>query len=302
MTRKVLLLGSGGQLGMELACRFSDLDLIALDRRGADLSHPESLRSVIREARPGLILNAAAYTAVDRAESEPELADTINHRAVRVIAEEAQRIGALLVHYSTDYVFDGSKQAPWAEDDGTAPLNIYGASKLAGEQAIAAACENYLVLRTSWVYAGHGQNFLRTMLRLGAERPVLRVVNDQLGAPTSAAALAEATRQIVERAQEGSDTFADVYHATCGGKTTWDGFARTIFDIQADLAPAMHRPQVEGIPASEYPTPAQRPQNSVLDNGKLRERFGIQLPTWENALREVMARVLAAAQTGTIQE
>ncbi len=282
------------------------MELLALDRRDADLSKPESLRAVLRAARPNLILNAAAYTAVDRAESEPELADLVNHQAPRVLAEEAHRLGALLIHYSTDYVFDGTKSGPWLEDDSPSPLSTYGAGKLKGEQAIAASCENYLILRTSWVYANHGNNFLRTMLRLGAERSVLRVVNDQWGAPTSAAALADATRAMADRMDEAPAQRAGIYHATCSGKTTWCGFAEAIFEAQAE---AQSRtgvgkvlPRVEGIAGADYPTPALRPKNSVLDNSKLRTRFNVQLPAWEDALLEVMANHREPHHTGTIKK
>jgi dTDP-4-dehydrorhamnose reductase len=287
---------------MELARRFQDMDPLALDRRDADLGQPESLRAVLRTARPDLILNAAAYTAVDRAESEPELADLVNHQSPRVLAEEAHRVGALLVHYSTDYVFDGMKPGPWLEDDQPAPLNTYGASKLKGEQAIAASCESFLILRTSWVYAGHGHNFLRTMLRLGVEQPVLRVVSDQWGAPTSAAALAEATRAMTDRMSRTSDQRTGVYHATCSGKTTWLGFAEAIFQAQAEAATGKARPRVEGIASADYPTPALRPKNSVLDNRKLWESFNIQLPAWEVALRQVMARDCKSEHIGTIEK
>jgi dTDP-4-dehydrorhamnose reductase len=289
---RVLLLGASGQLGTELARAFRDADIVAPGRRDADFAHPESLRSIVREAQPGLILNAAAYTAVDKAESEPQLADAVNHRGPRVLAEEADRAGALLLHYSTDYVFDGSKREPWVETDATAPLNVYGATKAAGEQAIAAACRHHVILRTSWLYAAHGHNFLRTMLRLGAERSVLRVVNDQWGAPTSASALADATRALVDRIEQGAaagaEAWAGVYHATCGGSTTWHGFAEAIFASANLRDPGAAWAKLEGISCEQYPTPARRPRNSVLANEKLRQRFGMQLPEWKNALRGVL--------------
>ena len=285
--KRVLLLGSTGQLGFELTERFRKADLLALDRRSADLSQPESLRDVVRSFRPEIILNAAAYTAVDRAESEPDLADRVNHRAVRVLAEEAERLRALLVHYSTDYVFDGSKSEAWVETDTPAPLNVYGATKLAGEQAITATCPRHIILRTSWVYSARGHNFLLTMLRLGRERDVLRVVNDQWGAPTSAAALAEATREMIDRLTgedtENPETWAGVYHATCGGQTSWCGFAKAVFAEAIGCEPRKW-PQVEGIASENYPTPARRPRNSVLLNRRLKERFSIELPKWEVAL------------------
>jgi dTDP-4-dehydrorhamnose reductase len=292
----VLLLGATGQLGAELARAFHDRNLQALDRQMADFAHPESLRGVVRNMRPALIVNAAAYTAVDRAESEPAMADIVNHQSPRVLAEEAERAGALLIHYSTDYVFDGKKSEPWVETDLPAPLNVYGATKLAGEQAIAKSCRHYLILRTSWVYGPHGSNFLRTMLRLGLERPVLKVVNDQWGAPTSSAALANATRSIVDRldvtarSRQGEDVlpgqWAGVYHVTCAGKTNWCAFAEAIFDAAAKVG-FFSRPQVCGIPGVAYPTAARRPLNSVLSNQKVLDTFGVQMPHWERDLEAV---------------
>ncbi len=301
--RRVLLLGSTGQVGAELARQFRDTELIAPSRQAADLSRPESLRALVHAARPEVILNAAAYTAVDRAEGEPELADRVNHVAVRVLAEEAERAKALLVHYSTDYVFDGNQSEPWVETDLPAPLNVYGATKLAGERAIAAACSRYLVLRTSWVYAACGHNFLQTMLRLGRERDLLRVVDDQWGAPTTAEALAGATRAAVDRifAENAAapELWSGVYHATCGGQTSWYGFAQAIFAEAAKKEPRAW-PRVEAIATEQYPTPAKRPRHSVLSNGKLAEQFGVQLPHWEQGLHltfEQLAR--QSPQVGT---
>ena len=281
---RVLLLGASGQVGGELARHFSDMELTVPGRVVADLGQPESLRLLVRQVKPEIILNAAAYTAVDRAELEPELADCVNHLAPAVLAEEAERAGALLVHYSTDYVFDGSKATPWLEADAPAPLNVYGASKLAGEQAIMAACSKHLILRTSWVYGFTGHNFLKTMLRMGREREVLRVVDDQQGAPTTASALATATREIADCLQgDAAGNWSGVYHATCAGATTWYGFAKAIF---AEAARLDHRawPQVEPIATELFPTPAKRPRNSVLSNDKLHKRFGVQLPEWEPEL------------------
>jgi dTDP-4-dehydrorhamnose reductase len=277
--RKFLLLGAKGQVGTELRRSFAgDGEVIACDRRQADLSQPEVLRELVREVRPDVILNAAAYTAVDRAESEPELAMTINAAAPRVLAEEAAKTGALLVHYSTDYVFDGTKARPWIETDATNPLSVYGKTKLAGEQAIQEVGGNYLIFRTSWVFGPHGHNFLLTMLRLGKERPQLRIVDDQIGAPTASAEIARATRAVLEvftSAERG------IYHMTCAGQTSWYGFARAIF---AD-APA---PEVLPIASTEYPTPAKRPRNSVLSNEKLKATFGVGLSDWQEALRQAL--------------
>jgi dTDP-4-dehydrorhamnose reductase len=277
--KRFLILGAQGQLGMELQSAFQDAGhVIACGRTACDLSDPSSIRAVIREAPPDVILNAAAYTAVDRAESEPDLAMRINGDAPGVLAEEAKKHNALLIHYSTDYVFDGTKPGPWVEDDRVFPLNIYGATKLAGEQNAQQAGGRFLIFRTSWIFSPRGNNFLRTMLHLGQERDELGVVNDQRGAPTSALALATATRQVVD-SNLGDAT--GIYHMTCAGETTWFGFAQSIFSkAQAEKPWASLKP----IPGSEYPTPATRPANSVLSNEKLKAAFGITLPAWEAAL------------------
>ncbi|MFP5275523.1 MAG: dTDP-4-dehydrorhamnose reductase [Acidobacteriota bacterium] len=286
-----MILGGSGQLGRELQRSFAGVGaVVAADRMACDLSSPDSIRSVLRGAEPNVILNAAAYTAVDRAESERELAYAINATAPGVMAEEARRCDALLVHYSTDYVFDGSKTGPWTEDDPTGPLNVYGASKLAGEQAVAAAGGRHLIFRTSWVYGPHGKNFLFTMLRLGAEREKLSIVDDQIGAPTTSVELADATRRIVEGIAAGRfgapEDWAGVYHMTCAGQTSWCGFARAIF-ARAAAAHGAKVPELIPIASADYPTPAQRPRNSVLSNAKLAERFGVRLAGWEQALDAV---------------
>ena len=288
----MLLLGASGQVGHELAKLFAGDCLLRPDRADADLSRPKTLRALVRGMEPSIILNAAAYTAVDRAEAEPELADLLNHHAPAVLAEEAERTGALLVHYSTDYVFDGSKALPWIETDATEPLNQYGRTKLAGEQAIAARCRRHLILRTSWVYGPHGHNFLKTMLRFGREREALRIVDDQWGAPTSSQALAEATCAMVELAGKDGDveSWAGVYHTTCAGAVSWAGFARAIFAGMSDWT-SRERPRIDPITTAEYPTAARRPRNSVLSNAKLTQRFGVQLPGWETALTSVLARL-----------
>ncbi len=301
---RVLLLGANGQIGTELRSILEgSCDLHSLTRAEADLSQPETLRPIVRELKPEIIINAAAYTAVDKAESEPELAALINARAPEVLADEAARCGALLVHYSTDYVFDGSKPTPWLEDDATAPLSVYGRTKLAGEQAIAAHCSSYLIFRTSWVFAPRGKNFLLTILRLAAERDRLTIVADQRGAPTSARAIARATVQVLENLRgsgagsrpTSTPLWPGIYHMTCGGETTWHGFAQTILD-EAAAADALEggRPELVPIATSEYPTPAQRPANSVLDNTKLLRRFSVALPHWREALRESVLDLRAA--------
>jgi dTDP-4-dehydrorhamnose reductase len=281
--KRFLILGAHGQLGVELQNVFQDAGhVIAHGRATCDLADPSSIRAAIQNAHPDVILNAAAYTGVDRAESEPDLAMQINGEAPGILAEEAKKNHALLIQYSTDYVFDGSKQEPWAEDDPVRPLNIYGATKLAGERNIQQAGGQFLIFRTSWVFSPRGQNFLRTMLRLGQEREELKIVNDQRGAPTSALALAIATRRVLDMAAERSfEELAGIYHMTCAGETTWFGFAQSIFaKVQAPKPWA----SIKEIPASEYPTPAMRPANSVLSNKKLKAAFDTELPSWETAL------------------
>lgn len=290
---RILVVGAGGQVGRELMNSFADLgEIVAADRESADLAVEDRVRGMVRRVSPEIILNAAAYTAVDRAESEPELAMAVNAQAPRVLAEEALRAGALLVHYSTDYVFDGSKQGPWVEHDQASPLNAYGASKLAGEQSVENIGGRYLVFRTSWVYGPHGRNFLFTMLRLGRERGRISIVDDQFGAPTSSMEIAQATRKIVEGAMAGRfgepQEWAGLYHMTCSGSTTWFGFARAIFDRAKGLIEGKS-PELIPISTAEYPTPAKRPLNSVLSNAKLHSRFGVMLAPWETALDAVVA-------------
>jgi len=285
----VLLLGAHGQLGTELCALLQGkYGVHALTRAEADFSRPEQIRGIVADLKPAIILNAAAYTAVDKAESEPELAALVNSATPKVLAEEVARYGGLLVHYSTDYVFDGSKSSPWVESDSTGPLGIYGATKLAGEQAIAAVGGRYLIFRTSWVFAPHGKNFLLTILRLAKERDQLTIVADQKGAPTSAIAIARATEQVLQALQhDKTDTkeWPGVYHMTCAGETTWQGFAQAIIEESAESLNGK-RPNVVPITSAEYPTPARRPANSVLDNGKLLRQFGVALPHWRSALSE----------------
>lgn len=289
---RVLITGAQGQVGRALVGSFAgSAEVIACDRSTLDLSNPEMIRSRVREAAPNVIINAAAYTAVDKAESEPELAGAINGRAPGVLAEEADRSRALLLHYSTDYVFDGSKIGPWNEDDPTNPLSIYGATKLAGEEAIQRIGGRFLILRTSWVYAPEGRNFLLTMLRLGRERNTLNIVDDQVGAPTTALELAAATetitRGILENKFGAASEWSGVYHVTCSGSVSWCGFARAIFDRASGLL-ISKPPVVNPIATSDFPTPAKRPHNSVLSNEKLHRRFGARLSPWESALDRVL--------------
>lgn len=289
---RILVIGAAGQLGMELQRSFAGSHpMIAVDREIVNLTVPDQIREIVRNVHPNIILNAAAYTAVDRAESDRETAMAVNAEAPRILAEEACRSGALLVHYSTDYVFDGSKATPWTEQDPAHPLSVYGASKLAGEEAVRRVGGRFLIFRTSWVYGPHGKNFLLTMLRLARERDTLRVVNDQFGAPTTSIELANATRAAVDAVFADHDgpaqNWAGLYHMTCAGSTTWYGFAEAIF---AQAGSLLHgkSPRLLPIPSSEYPTPAKRPRNSVLSNEKLHTRLGIRLGSWEAALTHVM--------------
>ena len=285
---KILISGKTGQVALELQKQLAGLgELIVLGRDELDLSQPEQIRQQVRAHTPDLIINAAAHTAVDKAESEPDLAFAINATAPGVFAEEAAALGIPLIHYSTDYVFDGTKPAPYTEDDTPAPLGVYGQSKLAGERAIAATGAQHLILRTSWVYSAHGKNFLLTMQRLLQERPELGVVADQIGAPTWAGTIARSTRLLIERWQTGQAGAWGVYHLTAQGETSWFGFTQAIAEplIAAGKSCAALKP----IPASAYPTPAARPQNSRLDCSRLAREWGVTQPDWHTALGECVA-------------
>lgn len=294
--RCVVVLGADGQLGHELCRTLAPLGkVVGLGRRNPalafDLQSPAAACATIAGLRPALLVNAAAYTQVDKAESEPALAHALNAEAVGALGACAARLGIPFVHYSTDYVFDGNATHPYTEDHPTAPLNVYGASKLAGEQALHASGAASVVLRTSWVYAGRGQNFLRTMLRLAASQPRLRVVADQHGAPTWARSLAGATALMVAKLGFDSANWRPhhgVYHLTNAGHTTWHGFAQAILDIARDW-PGVIAEGVEPIPTSDYPTPAARPRYSVLDNGKFKRAFNLALEPWDVALKLCMA-------------
>lgn len=289
---RILVIGKNGQVGGEFPRLYGSRGDVVLAGRGeCDLSSELSIRDLVRRVRPAVIINAAAYTAVDQAERERELCFAINTAAPRVLAQEAATLDALLIHYSTDYVFNGEKAEPYVETDPISPVSVYGASKAAGEAAIAENGGRYLLLRTSWVYGAQGTNFLHTMLRLGSERSQLRVVDDQVGAPTAAAAIAAATVRLVEQyAATGSHFAAGLYHMTAAGSTSWCGFARAIFSSGILAAP----PQVQAIASSEYPTPAKRPANSVLSNDKFAHAFGFQLPPWQQQLQQVVAAMQVA--------
>ena len=296
---RVLVLGAEGQLGRELQRRFSGIgEILTCGRELVDLADHEQVRRFVRNIAPDIILNAGAYTAVDRAESEKDLAMAVNAGAPGVLAEEAKRLGAMFVHYSTDYVFDGAKVGAWEEADSPNPLNVYGASKLAGEQAITQVGGRFLVFRTSWIYGPRGNNFLLTMLRLGYGRDRLNIVDDQVGAPTTTIELAHATRSIVDGILDdrfgAAERWAGIYHMTCGGSVSWCGFAKAIFERAESLLG--RTPVVNPIGTSEYPTAAKRPQNSVLSNQKLRRCFGIDLSSWEQALDVVIQQLKCADQ------
>jgi dTDP-4-dehydrorhamnose reductase len=281
---RILLTGARGQVGWELQRTLASLgEVVALDSGALNLADAAVIRRQLRDIAPAIIVNPAAHTAVDKAEAEHELAHAVNATAPGVLAEEAARLNALLVHYSTDYVFNGSGSAPWREDDACDPLNVYGASKLAGERAIAASGCRHLIFRTSWVYGARGSNFLLTMRRLMRERPELKIVADQIGAPTWCRDLAEATALILSQVSACSFDRWGVYHMSNGGETSWYGFAEAIQaldEFDETCAPARLLP----IPSSDYPTPARRPLNSRLNNDRLAQAFGLRLQDWRAAL------------------
>jgi dTDP-4-dehydrorhamnose reductase len=295
---KILVTGAAGQVGWELVRLLPPLgDVVAIDLEGIDLARADDIRRVLREVRPDVVVNAAAYTAVDRAESEPELARLVNAVAPGVMAEELRETGGLLVHYSTDYVFDGTKRGAYTEEDIPKPVSVYGATKLAGERAIQAVGGAHLILRTSWVYGARGRNFLLSMLRLFEEREELRVVDDQVGAPTWCRWLAEATVHVLELCLTAPATWArledewsGIYHVTAGGETSWFGFASAIHALR--YAEHVGRaPRLVSIATAEYPLPAKRPANSVLSNSKLQTRFGVSQAPWGDQLKQCMAAI-----------
>jgi dTDP-4-dehydrorhamnose reductase len=287
---KILVTGKNGQVGQELLRALAGMgEVIALDRAQLDLADLDAVRSSVRSIRPDLIINAAAYTAVDQAETEIALAMRINADAPGVLAEEAKKIGAALIHYSTDYVFDGSKDGAWDENDMPAPLSVYGRSKLAGEKAIAATGVPHLILRTSWVYGLHGKNFLLTMLRLAQTRPELSIVNDQFGAPTWSRSIAEATAQIVLQSEKIA-AHSGIYHMSAGGRTSWYGFAQKIFAHPS----LQYKLLLHAIPTADYPLPAQRPQNSVLNTSKFQQTF-CSLLQWDEALAHCLQELATQA-------
>lgn len=286
---RILISGQQGQVSQALQQRLQNMgELIVLGRDQLDLSQPESIRPVVRDIKPDLIINAAAHTAVDQAESEPDLAFAINATAPGVFAEEAAALGIPLIHYSTDYVFDGSKDGAWVESDAPNPLGVYGSSKLAGERAIAAAGGQHLILRTSWVYSLTGRNFLLTMQRLLQEREKLSIVADQIGAPTWAGTIAASTHNLIERWRDGAPGAWGVYHLTASGETSWFGFAEAIG--QQLIKSGKPCAALEPIASSAYPTPAARPLNSRLDCSLLQHEWGVSQPDWHEALLECLAQ------------
>ncbi|MBC7618688.1 MAG: dTDP-4-dehydrorhamnose reductase, partial [Candidatus Saccharibacteria bacterium] len=258
-----------------------------------DLGNLPGLAATVQAVRPDLIINAAAYTAVDKAESEPELARTINALAPGLLAQEAHKLGAWLVHYSTDYVFDGSGNRPWSEADTPAPLNVYGQTKLEGEQLIAARCSRHLIFRTSWVYAARGANFAKTMLRLAQERERLTVIDDQWGAPTGAELIADVSAHAVRQALSQPQD-AGLYHLAASGETTWNGYAKHVIAQAGRVQPAIKilAKEVACVPTSAFPTPARRPHNSRLDTTKLQATFGLRLPAWQQGVDRMLAEIL----------
>ena len=295
---KILLLGKNGQVGWELQRSLAPLgEVLALDRHSApwcgDLSQPERLAQTVRDYRPDVIVNAAAHTAVDKAESEPELARCLNATAPEALAKAAAEVGAWLVHYSTDYVFNGHGDQPWQEESVTGPLSVYGQTKLEGEQAIAAACAKHLIFRTSWVYAARGGNFAKTMLRLAGERERLTVIDDQKGAPTGADVIADVTAHAIRSVLQQED-LAGIYHLVAAGETTWHGYASHVIakarQIKPDLALRVN--VIAPVPTASFPTPAQRPLNSRLSTHKLQQAFGLVLPPWQQGVDRMLAEIL----------
>ncbi len=289
--KTILLTGANGQVGWELhRILAKDAKVIALTRGQLDLSQPDAIRRTVREHQPDIIINPAAYTAVDKAETDPVLALAINGSAPGVLAEEAKKLDALLIHYSTDYVFDGTKSTPYSETDVPNPQSIYGATKLAGEEAIRSVDGKHLILRTSWVYGVHGGNFVKTILRLAKERNELRIVADQYGAPTWARLLADSTVKVMQRF---TDEQSGVYHLTSGGRTNWHQFAQAIIQLarQYDTALANKTLTIHPIATHEYPVPAKRPANSSLCTDKIKQAFGLELPRWEDDLAECIRQL-----------
>jgi len=298
----ILLLGKDGQVGWELQRALAPIaDITAFNRQEADLEQPGRVREIIRELSPQIVINAAAYTAVDQAESEPERAMRINADAVAEIADETKKQNGLLIHYSTDYVFDGQKQAPYLETDFTNPLSMYGKTKRAGEMAIKESGCHHLIFRTSWVYALRGRNFVKTILRLAHEKEELRIIDDQYGAPTSAELIADITALIIWRFKDclsGMERVSGIYHLAAAGETSWHGYATQIVSEALRLGARLKTEPENILPicASEYPLPAPRPANSRLNTKKLSDTFGVTLPDWQLFVQRVISEILLEKQ------
>jgi len=299
---KILLFGKGGQVGWELQRSLAPLgELIALDvdsrQQCGDFTRLDDMAQTVRAIAPDVIVNAAAYTAVDKAESEPELVRTINALAPGMLAREARTLGSWLIHYSTDYVFDGSGSKPWVETDPIGPLSVYGSTKLEGEEAIRASGCRHLIFRTSWVYAARGGNFARTMLRLAQERECLTVIDDQIGAPTGADLLADVTAHAIRTALQQPE-LSGLYHLVAGGETSWHGYACFVLDLarQAGVELKVAAENVIPVPTSAFPLPARRPLNSRLDTSKLQTTFGVHLPSWQAGVARMMEEVLGSGK------
>ena len=289
---RILLTGKKGQVGFELQRSLALLgEVVAVDREDCDLSDPAAIRALVARVQPQVIVNPAAHTAVDKAESEPELAHAINTIAPQVFAEEAAKLGALLVHYSTDYVFDGTKDGWYSETDTPNPQSVYGKTKLAGELAIAAANPRHLIFRTSWVFGTHGANFLKTILRLAVEREELKIIADQYGAPTAASLLADVTahaiRQVLADESKAAGLYG-TYHLVAGGETSWHGYAEQVVQLAKEAGMPVLVKEILAIPTSAYPLPAPRPANSRLNTQKLQTAFGLRLPEWQEGVQQVM--------------
>lgn len=294
---KILLLGQGGQVGWELQRALAPLgEVVGLDHDSTELhgdfSRPEALAATVAAVKPDLIVNAAAHTAVDKAESEPELARVINATAPGVLARCAAETGAWLVHYSTDYVFDGSGETARDETAATGPLSVYGQTKLEGEELIRASGCRHLILRTSWVYAARGGNFARTMLRLAAERERLTVIDDQIGAPTGADLLADLTAQMVRTAMSSDLDLSGIYHAVAAGETSWHGYASFVIERARQKGRELKVQNIDPVPTSAFPTPAKRPHNSRLSTHKLQQVFGLRLPPWQQGVERMLTEIL----------
>ncbi|CZU56589.1 dTDP-4-dehydrorhamnose reductase [Enterobacter hormaechei] len=294
----ILLFGKTGQVGWELQRALAPLgNLIALDVHSkdycGDFSNPEGIAETVRNIKPDVIVNAAAHTAVDKAESEPEFAQLLNATSVEAIAKEAAKIGAWVVHYSTDYVFPGDGETPWSETDATAPLNVYGQTKLDGEKVLQDNCPNHLIFRTSWVYAGKGNNFAKTMLRLAKERKELSVINDQVGAPTGAELLADCTAHAIRVAMMKPEV-AGLYHLVASETTTWYDYAALVFEEAQKAGVELAIEKLNAVPTTAYPTPARRPHNSRLNTMKFQQNFNLVLPAWQVGVKRMLAELFTA--------